>query len=62
MDISRKALIITFIIDLLLIAVGVVCMVVLKFNTLSLALFFAISVMVLISSILIWKYGKNYKK
>ena len=62
MDISRKALIITFIIDLLLIAVGVVCMVVLKFNTLSLALFLAISVMVLISSILIWKYGKNYKK
>lgn len=62
MDISKKALIITFIIDLLLIAVGVVCMVVLKFNTLSLCLFFALSVLVLISSILIWKFGKAYKK
>ena len=62
MDISKKALIITFIIDLLLIAVGVVCMVVLKFNVLSLCLFLALSVLVLVSSILIWKFGKAYKK
>lgn len=62
MDISKKALIITFIIDLLLIAVGVVCMVVLKFNVLSLCLFLALSILVLVSSILIWKFGKAYKK
>lgn len=62
MDISKKALIITFAINLLLVAIAVVCLVVLKFNIVSLALFLAISVMVLISSILIWKYGKSYKK
>lgn len=62
MDISKKALIITFITNLILIAISVVCMVVLKFNTLSLGLFLAISVLVLVSSILIWKYGKAYKK
>lgn len=62
MDISKKTLIITLIVDLLLLAVGVVCLFVTKFSTLALSLFVAICVMILISSILIWKYGKAYKK
>lgn len=62
MDISKKTLIITLIVDLLLLAIGVVCLFVTKFSTLALSLFVAICVMILISSILIWKYGKAYKK
>lgn len=62
MDISKKALIITLIVDLLLLAIGVVCLFVTKFSTLALALFVAIVVLILVSSILVWKYGKAYKK
>lgn len=62
MDISKKALIITLIVDLLLLAIGVVCLFVTKFSTLSLSLFVAIVVLILVSSILVWKYGKAYKK
>lgn len=62
MDISKKTLIITLIVDLLLLAVGVVCLFVTKFSTLALSLFVAVVVMILISSILVWKYGKAYKK
>ncbi|MBR7172579.1 MAG: hypothetical protein IKD36_02170 [Clostridia bacterium] len=62
MDISKKTLIVTLIVDLLLLAIGVVCLFVTKFSTLALSLFVAVCVMILISSILIWKYGKAYKK
>ena len=62
MDISKKALIITLIVDLILLAIGVVCLFVTKFSTLALALFVAVVVLILISSILVWKYGKAYKK
>lgn len=62
MDISKKALIITLIVDLVLLAVGVVCLFVTKFDTLALSLFVAVVVLILISSILVWKYGKAYKK
>ena len=62
MDISKKTLIVTLIVDLLLLAIGVVCLFVTKFSTLALSLFVAICVMILISSILVWKYGKAYKK
>ena len=62
MDISKKALIITLIVDLILLAIGVVCLFVSKFSTLALALFVAVVVLILISSILVWKYGKAYKK
>ncbi len=62
MDISKKALIITLIVDLLLLAIGVVCLFVTKFSTLALSLFVAIVVLILVSSILVWKYGKAYKK
>ena len=62
MEISKKALVITLIVDLLLLAVGVVCLFVTKFSTVALAMFAGIAVLILISSILVWKYGKAYKK
>lgn len=62
MDISKKALIITLIVDLVLLAIGVVCLFVTKFDTLALSLFVAVVVLILISSILVWKFGKAYKK
>ncbi len=62
MDISRKALIITLVIDVLLLAAGITCMCVLNFNVLSLGLFAGIAVCVLVSSILVWHYGKEFKK
>ncbi len=62
MDISRKTLIIAMVIDIVLLAAGIVCMVLLNFNTLSLCLFAAIAVCILVTSILVWHYGKNFKK
>ena len=62
MEISKKALITTLIIDLLLLAVGIVCLFVTKFATWSLIVFMAVVFMILVTSILIWKYGKAFKK
>lgn len=62
MDISKKALIVTLIIDLLLLVVGVVCLFVTNFATWALVIFMAVVFMILVSSILVWKYGKAYKK
>ena len=62
MDISRKALIITFIINLLLIGIAVACVVVTKFNPTVLWLSIATLVLVLTSSVIIWRYGKEFKK
>lgn len=62
MDISKKALIITLIVDLLLLAIGVICLFVTKFSTLALCLFLAVMVLILVSSVLVWKYGKDHKK
>ena len=62
MDISKKTLIATLIVDLILLAIGVVCLFVTKFSTLALSLFVGVVVLILISSILIWKYGKEFKK
>lgn len=62
MEISKKALISTVIIDLLLLVVGVICLFVTKFATWSLIVFMAVVFMVLVTSILVWKYGKAYKK
>lgn len=61
MEISKKALVATFIINLLLVAVSVLCTIILKYSNVSLGIFTAISVLVLISSVLIWHYGKEYK-
>ena len=62
MEVSKKALIVTLVINLLLLAVGVVCVIALKYNILSLSLFLAASVFVAVSSVLVWKLGKDYKK
>lgn len=62
MDVTRKTLIATFIVNLLLIAISVVCLFVLKFNTVSLCLFAGVAVCVAISSVMIWKFGQNFKK
>lgn len=62
MDISRKTLIITFIVNLILIAIGVVCVFLTDFNTTVLWLAVAMTLMVLVSSVLIWRYGKEFRR
>lgn len=62
MEVSRKALIATFIINIVLIAICAVCSVVTKFNPTILWLSLAVLVLVLASSIMIWYYGKEYRK
>lgn len=61
MDITKRTLIITSIINLLLIAIGVACVIVTKFNTTVLWLCAATFILVLTSSVIIWKYGKEFK-
>lgn len=62
MDISRKALIITLVVNVLLLAIGVTCMFLMDFSVLSLGLFGGVTLFVLVSSVLVWHYGKNFKK
>lgn len=62
MDISKKTLIATFIINVILIAIAVTCMIVTKFNNVVLWLSVAMIILVCISSIIIWRYGKEFKK
>lgn len=62
MDITRKTLIITSIINLLIIAIGVTCVIVTKFNTTVLWLCIATFILVTISSIIVWRYGKEFRK
>lgn len=62
MEISRKALIITMIVNIILLAVGTGCIVFLKYSVLSLSLFLAATAFVLISSIVIWKVARDYRK
>lgn len=62
MDITRKTLIITSIINLLIIAIGVACIFVTKYNPTVLWLCVATFVLVTISSVIVWRYGKEFKK
>ena len=63
MDVSRKTLIATFIINIVLIAIAVTCMIVTKFNNVAILwLSVAMIVLVCVSSIMIWKYGKEFRK
>ncbi len=62
MDISKKTLIATLIINIMLIAISVTCMIVTKFNNVVLWLSVAMIILVCISSIIIWRYGKEFKK
>lgn len=61
MEISKKALVVTFFINLLLMVIGILCVSILKFSIVSLGIFTAIAVLVFVSSVLIWHYGKDYK-
>jgi len=62
MDITKKTLIATFIINLVLIAIAVTCMIITKFSTPILWLSLVMIILVCISSIIIWRYGKEFKK
>ena len=62
MDITKKTLIATFIINIILIITAVVCMFITKFSTPILWLSFVMIILVCISSIIIWRYGKEFKK
>lgn len=62
MEISKKALIATFIIDLLLVAIGVICTVVLDFSVVALGIFLAVSVLILVSSVMVWHFAKSANK
>lgn len=62
MDISKKLLITTAIINFVLIAICVVCMFVTKFSNTVLWLNACMIVLVLVSSVLTWHFGKQFKK
>ncbi len=62
MDITKKTLIATFIINIVLIAISVTCMIITKFSTPILWLSLVMIILVCISSIIIWRYGKEFKK
>lgn len=62
MDITKKTLIATFIINLVLIAISVTCMIITKFSAPILWLSLVMIILVCISSIIIWRYGKEFKK
>ena len=51
-----------FIVNLILIAIGVVCVFLTDFNTTVLWLAVAMTLMVLVSSVLIWRYGKEFRR
>ncbi len=62
MDITKKTLIATFIINIVLIAIAVTCMFVTDFKPAILWLSLVMIILVCISSIIIWRYGKEFKK
>lgn len=63
MDVSRKTLIATFIINILLIAIAVACMIITKFSNVAILwLSVAMVVLICISSVMIWRYGKEFRK
>ena len=62
MDISKKALIATFIINIILIAIAVACTIITKFKTVILCLSAVMIVLVCISSIIIWRYAREMRR
>lgn len=62
MDVSKKTLIATFIINIILIAIAVACMIITKFKPAVLWLSVVMIILVCISSIIIWRYAKELKK
>ena len=62
MDISKKLLITTAIINVALIVICTVCMFVSKFAPAVLWLNAVMIVLILVSSILVWHFGKEFRK
>lgn len=62
MDITKKTLIATFIINIVLIAIAVTCMIITKFSVPILWLSLVMIILVCISSVIIWRYGKEFRK
>ena len=63
MDVSRKTLIATLVINILLILIAVTCMIITKFSNVAILwLSVAMVVLICISSVMIWKYGKEFRK
>ena len=62
MDISKKSLIVITIIDLLLLAISVVCLYATKFNIVSIILISISVICIVYNYFLVYKFGKYYKK
>jgi len=62
MDISRKTLIISVIINFILIAICATCLIITNWNPVVLWITLAILVFVLITSIMAYLMGKNFRK
>lgn len=62
MDISRKTLIIAAIINIVLIAICAVCLIVTNLNPVVLWISLAIFAIILVTAIMIYFMGKNFKR
>lgn len=62
MEVSKKALIATLIIDLLLIAIGTVCTILLDYSITALGICVAVAVLILISTVMIWYFARASHK
>lgn len=63
MDVSKKTLIATLIINIILIAIAVACMIITKFSNVAILwLSVVMVILVCISSIIIWRYAKELRK
>ncbi len=62
MDVSRKTLIISAIINAVIIAIALVCLIVTNWNPVTIWISLAIIVCVLITSVMIYIMGKNFRK
>lgn len=63
MDISKKTLIATLVINIILVAIALACMIITHFTNMAILwLSVAMVILVCISSIIIWRYAKELKK
>lgn len=61
MDISRKTLIVSIIINILLIVVSAICLILTKFNTVVLWISLALLVAVAVTSVFVYLASKKYR-
>ncbi len=62
MDVSRKTLIIAVIVNIILMAICAVCIVLTKFNPVVLWVSLSVVFFVMLTSIIVYVLGKNFKK